>query len=78
MTAAARLPTKRTSKIIETRGKVDDDGGVSVGVSVSDSELGYGEGADQFGRHRDVVGIPESVRADGSKTRARKSIVYTS
>ncbi len=72
-TAAARLPVKRTRKVVETR-----DGGcdADVSVDVSVSELGDGEGADQFGRH--VVVIPESVRADGSKTRARKRIVYTS
>jgi hypothetical protein len=75
VTAAARVPAKRTRKVVETRdGLGAGDADVSVGVSVS--ELGGSEGADQFGRH--VVVIPESVRADGSKTRARKRIVYTS
>jgi hypothetical protein len=70
--AAVTLPAKRTRKVVEAR----DGGSATVSADVSVSGLGHGAGADQFGRH--VEEIPESIRADGSKTRARKRVVYTS
>ena len=72
--AAVSLPAKRTRKVVEAR----DGGSATARADISEGGLGHGTlaGADQFGRH--VEEIPESIRADGSKTRARKRVVYTS